>query len=1354
MNQVNNNKNNSKQEDRKLMHPVVNPVFAKPTEFLKHFAASKKPSLSLSSYQPIPPNIKYESPMVNRTGVQSAISTETRSSESSKGVNFQRSISSNSPSSSSQSYRPEYQSLTTATKPTSSSSRTPISSRSTRNVNSWTCSSQSSQKRGTERTTSVSKRSSSSATTSTSNQSRVIIAITEGRGNACGEVGLAAMDVHRPCLILCQLSDTHNYTNTIAKLNVLNPAILLFPNTIVENQKNSKLLQRIQKKLPGVDQKSVHRRFYNDQEGMNSVKSLHLPECSSIELLVVRKYFTLAAAAALVKYVEYVENVTLASQSVPMEYQAAGEKMMIDFDTMDNLELLLSQSNKCEARSLFGILNHCYTFGGKRRLRSAILQPSFIEEDLNHRLDCVTELINNIELRKSIQGTLAKIPDIDALLKICFVPANRKIDDSSVVMINYVILLKTVLDVIPSLYQILQTTETKYFEKMIKTLTDPRFKDLANEIDKILDKDTTRVTGYAAAQFQRCFAIKADVNGLLDVARYTYSELVAEFQMKVMDLAEQYELPLKSHNTSSKGFHITLKISGRPDFSIKNLPDVFIQAQRTKNVVTMTTAELIFQNERIKQALQEVQLMSNAVLQTLLQKIRENTGCLYNICDSIAELDMIVSLSRVSSTNGYVRPNFGSKLVLKSARHPILDFTNSSVPVGNDVIATDLKNYHLITGPNMGGKSAYIKQIALIQIMAQIGCYVPAEQAEVKLIDNLFSRISFDDSIECNVSHFTLELKEMVHILHSATKNSLVIIDEFCRGTATDEGTAIAWATSEVFIHSTVHTFIATHFHFLSRLQYLYPQVSCWYFDAEIIALEDGTKPRLHFTHKLLQGVVSIENYGLKLAESTALPERIKEAANVLAKNLAKTKKKFLNTALRGQVKEEIEIDELCINLINMVDNDQLTLEKLNAKITTCDSTYNRTSQTLCSEREEDHLTQNNENSQIIAPGTIETPYTDNEEVTFRIENLGSDEDLISPQTTQESTVLPTANKNSVVIKCKSQALANLQQYNSFDSDVSNADSERSAESNTINYHRDIAYGKFANNDNHKSSEKESPITKNDTTFTKNSSFANYETPNFTDHSSTLINISCQSSESSCQSIKTGEEFHDVRELEAPQDAEEQEMDAQGSFWECIKTVNDKVRYQSVHMRSPVKRFKTTNADSWYGKTAQNDTLPSVSVISGEELADLEDVTPYASNIGGNSHCAVKNLDSMLTEDSMITEASMFTEESMFTEDSMCAESELSHNSDCSTNSHNIRLLKETDQKDDGFSLWRQTDNETICSDLDMYQILSQERSSQKSSLHPKLHEVSLTSQCSSKPGSPYYNGEDENTCDNDNSRL
>lgn len=136
---------------------------------------------------------------------------------------------------------------------------------------------------------------------------------------------------------------------------------------------------------------------------MNSVKSLHLPECSSIELLVVRKYFTLAAAAALVKYVEYVENVTLASQSVPMEYQAAGEKMMIDFDTMDNLELLLSQSNKCEARSLFGILNHCYTFGGKRRLRSAILQPSFIEEDLNHRLDCVTELINNIELRKSIQ---------------------------------------------------------------------------------------------------------------------------------------------------------------------------------------------------------------------------------------------------------------------------------------------------------------------------------------------------------------------------------------------------------------------------------------------------------------------------------------------------------------------------------------------------------------------------------------------------------------------------------------------------------------------------------------------------------------------------------------------------------------------------------------------------------------------------------------------------------------------------------------------------------------------------------------------------------------------------------------
>ncbi|XP_075217932.1 mutS protein homolog 4-like [Lycorma delicatula] len=748
----------------------------------------------------------------------------------------------------------------------------------------------------------------------------VILAITEGRGLARGEIGIAVMDIKRPQLILCQISDAQTYTNTLAKINFFNPVEILIPNTFVEKPQSVPLFDLINDCFPDVSLTTVQRRHYNDKVGLSQIQNLCLPEYLSIDLIIKHKFYALAAAAALIKYIEFSQTVLFSKRSIKVEYQGAEDIMTIDMESAKQLELVLCNSGGGYEQSLLGILNHCSTVSGRRCLRANILQPPYNHQVTEMRLNCVTELVEDPNLLASLKRELVKFEDVEQLLWLCLQLPNLNVTDKpNEVQMNFILLLKATLVALPNLVDCLKDAKVSYFHDCLVVLRDSRYSNILEIVHKSINEDARVVKGFMASQHQRCFAIKPEVNGLLDVARSTYSNLIEETRNKVIELSKEYNLPLKLSSSNSKGMHIQLSLMQNRSFSVKDLPPLFIQVNRvSKNLITCTTEDILILNQRMKHALREIQLMSNVIVGEILHKVREHIGCLYKLCEIIAELDILLSFALVSSSTDFVRPTFGHKMKLIASRHPILDVINRSRPVGNNVIASKEKNFHIITGPNMGGKSIYIRQVALLQIMAQIGCYVPAESAQFCSIHSLFTRIGFDDSIEHNASTFRLEMWQMKYILQSAAGDhcSLILVDELCRGTCSEEGTAIAWALCQELAALNAFTFFTTHFNFLTQLEYVHSNITNWHFEVE--ECEHG---RLIYTHKLLSGANKVSSYGIQLAKQTSLPNSVLKFILEFYNELSSMKQ-----AVTSNLDSEIEsnqqfIDILSNKIIDLIDN-------------------------------------------------------------------------------------------------------------------------------------------------------------------------------------------------------------------------------------------------------------------------------------------------------------------------------------------------------------------------------------------------------------------------------------------------
>uniref|UniRef100_K1PAT4 MutS-like protein 4 n=1 Tax=Magallana gigas TaxID=29159 RepID=K1PAT4_MAGGI len=670
--------------------------------------------------------------------------------------------------------------------------------------------------------------------------SAVIVAIVEGRGMARGEIGLASIDLRSPTLNLSQFSDTQTYVQTMTKLHRCQPVEIIMPNTACENGAMTKLFKLVTHQFQNSNVSTVQRKYFNETKGLQFVKQLCVSDFNSVVMELTTKYYCLAAAAALIKYVEFTQNMILAPASINVIFSGCENTTMIDATTAVNLELLQNIRDPKSEHTLYGVLNYTKTIGGARLLRANILQPPCDLGTITMRQEVVSELTEKEDVFDNIHTVIARFLDIDHVLSMCVQIPKQETLKTAEANINNIIYLKHILELVDPLRNALSNCENRLMKHFYKSLDDGRYALMKAKISSVIHDDTKYQKGMLHMRTQKCFAVKGSINGLLDIGRGTYAGIIEDINNVANQLAEEYSLPIVTSYNSTRGFFLQLNCGPK---------------------------------NRAREALDEIYLVTNIVVTELLGDLRNHFGCLYKLSEAVSMIDMLQSFAHACTLSSYVKPEFTKDtFAVKQGRHPILERITPDMPIPNNIYATEDANFNLITGANMSGKSTYLRQIVLLQIMAQIGCFIPAEYGSFRITDQIFSRIGSDDDIESNSSTFMLEMKEVNYIIQNISHRSLIIMDELGRGTSQEEGVGICHSVCEYLLRFKAFVFFATHFMDLGHLENLYPNVQNYSFMILKTFNENDQSEKVVYTHVLTKGLNKEENYGIRLAELSTLP--------------------------------------------------------------------------------------------------------------------------------------------------------------------------------------------------------------------------------------------------------------------------------------------------------------------------------------------------------------------------------------------------------------------------------------------------------------------------------------------------
>ena len=343
----------------------------------------------------------------------------------------------------------------------------------------------------------------------------------------------------------------------------------------------------------------------------------------------------------------------------------------------------------------------------------------------------------------------------------------------------------------------------------------------------------------------------------------------------------QHSLALETKYDPQRKYYVRISVD---DLEDGVLPPVFINNIRRKGFIECQTMELLKCNQKIGDCHDEILNLSDNLVQQLIRDIREEIEPLFRIREAIALLDMLAAFAQISTTRDYCRPERTDALAIKDGRHPIHEAVHNDKFVPNDAYATQQNRFQIITGCNMSGKSTYMRSLALMAIMSQIGCFVPACYASFPIYHQLFARVSSDDSLEANVSTFAAEMRETAFILRNIDSRSMIIIDELGRGTSSRDGLCIAIAVAEALIDSHAHVWFATHFRDLARILAERNGVVSLHLSVEF---KDPTK--MVMLYKVANGYVEDEHYGIALAKVIGLPQNIIDTAEEVSKKLTET---------------------------------------------------------------------------------------------------------------------------------------------------------------------------------------------------------------------------------------------------------------------------------------------------------------------------------------------------------------------------------------------------------------------------------------------------------------------------------
>ena len=588
----------------------------------------------------------------------------------------------------------------------------------------------------------------------------------------------------------------------------------------------------------------------------------------------------------------------------PLEYYNSKQFLKMDIHTINSLELLENQRNKERFGSLVWLLDKCLTAMGSRELKKWITRPLIDKEEINKRYEIVESLLNNFELRETIISNLKNIYDLERIVgRISYGNCNAR----------DLIQLKNSIKYLPELKESIKKINTNYSIDLSNML-DPLV-PLYELLEKSINED-------APITLKEGDLIKPNYNEELDKLRditKNGKDWLINYEAAQKELTGIKTLKI-SYN---KVFGYYIEISKAAAQTITDDMQ-YIRKQTLANAERFITPELkeyetLLLNSKDKTIELEYELFSE--IRVECNKYINN---LQMDAKVISIIDTLLSFAVVSEKNNYVKPIITNKQVINvvDGRHPIVEILNEEMFVSNDISINENYNMLLITGPNMSGKSTYMRQLAIIIIMAQIGCFVPAKSASLPIIDQIFTRIGASDDLVSGKSTFMVEMMEVNNALKQATKNSLILFDEIGRGTATYDGMALAQAIME-YVHEKIGaiTLFSTHYHELTVLDKTLKRLK----NIHVSAKDD--KNTLVFLHKVIDGP-SDKSYGINVAKLAHLPNPVINRASDILNYLEETKGKTeIEMDLFNFDEEKIEIKETpeVIQILNDINADDLS---------------------------------------------------------------------------------------------------------------------------------------------------------------------------------------------------------------------------------------------------------------------------------------------------------------------------------------------------------------------------------------------------------------------------------------------
>ena len=687
-------------------------------------------------------------------------------------------------------------------------------------------------------------------------------------------MGAAFLDLSTAEFVATQFAGESAWERVLEQLDCFNPREIIFPkslepmfksgakreeeNNTVTSEKNagpsSFTASGNQPSLNPVDE------WYFSYEHARDLIRSHYDVVSLDGFGLAGRELATTAAGAVLHYVRETQKAD-AAHVTGLSYFEPNDYLILDSPTVRNLELVEALDGS-RSRTLLGVLDETVTGMGSRLLKQWLLRPSMKLGELNARLDATDELKTALILRDRLREELKQVSDLERLMARISLGRATPRD---------LVALKNSADAIPQIKEMLGDANSSLLEVLAENLDElSDLRDLVNASIEDEPPATMADGGYIRTGYN------AELDELRELAMSSKT-IIARIETRERARTGIASLKVKFNNVF--GYFIEISKS-----NIKSVPADYERRQTLSNAERYTTPELKEYEAKVLGAEERMAEIEQELFSTIRQVVALETRRVQAVAQALSMLDVLLSLAEVAARRNYSRPMLAEddEIYIRSGRHPVIEAGGERFIPNDTYMNNSTDRLLIITGPNMGGKSVFLRQAAVITIMAQIGSFVPAEEARIAIVDRIFTRVGASDSLARGRSTFMVEMTETANILNTATPRSLVLLDEVGRGTSTFDGLSLAWAIAEYLHDNPQHaakTLFATHYHEMTELAKLLPGVRNYQM---AVKESDG---RIVFLRRVLEGSAS-KSYGIEVAKLAGLPRVVTERAREILSNL------------------------------------------------------------------------------------------------------------------------------------------------------------------------------------------------------------------------------------------------------------------------------------------------------------------------------------------------------------------------------------------------------------------------------------------------------------------------------------